>query len=118
MGRKKKKLKLSPAMKMGMMLVLLEGKYLRDTRAFKRYSKVVGLGELPIEHRELSDGRKIPIKIFTDTLFALRRRGLIKGVTRYFRTMAGVELTKQGLHKIKQWPEYGEIIALKVLNDL
>ena len=123
MNRKKKKLKLSPAMKLGMMLILLEGNKLV-------YANYVNKGKwymnspYPAIDKDLSNDCKIPAQISTCTISALERRGLARGNHRRFisshniHTAEGIYLTKQGLHRIKQWPEYGEIIAMKVIHDL
>ena len=114
MNRKKKKLKLSPAMKLGMMLILLEGKSLEYHSGSLQMWRFAS--QNPITSRELLDGRKIPETLGKATVRALLRRGLIKKTMRYGRTPLG--FTEQGLHKIKRWPEYGEIIAMKVVHDL
>lgn len=123
MSRKKKKLKLSPAMKMGMMLILLEGKKLVYATLISKRKWWISSPYLDMD-KVLFNGRRISDKVSTCTISALERRGLVKGNQRRFapeynnHAANGVYLTKQGLHRIKQWPEYEEIIAIKVLNDL
>ena len=113
----KKKLKLSPAMKLGMMIILLEGKHLKfHPRLPRSWHSWRFISLNPITPRELLDGRKIPESFGRATARALLRRSLIKKTMKYDRTPLG--FTEQGLHKIKQWPEYGEIIAMKVAHDL
>lgn len=117
MSRKKKKRKLSPAMKLGMMLILLEGENLVYKRDAERHLlDWILCSVYPITPRELLDGRKIPIILQKVTDAALQKRGLISKGSKYSRNSK--RLTKRGLYRIKQWPEYDEIIVMKVLNDL
>ncbi|MCK4827731.1 hypothetical protein KA005_69025, partial [bacterium] len=102
----KKKLKLSPAMKMGMMLILLEGRHLIYTHSIGPTRGNWWRVSSPwITPRELCDGHTIPMLLEDATNIALIRRGLISRGSYYNK---GRRLTKKGLYKIKQWPEYGE----------
>jgi len=68
----------------------------------------------------LLNGQVIRTTIGTPTRKALQKRGMLMlEKHRRMRMLDGIGvLTKRGLYVLSQWPEYGELLALRTLEDL
>ena len=106
---------LSSAMKEALMIIFMyEGELIEMETQRSHEWRVPGLKETSIT---LLSGRIIRTSINIKTLKALWKRGLSIQKGRRWSLLTP-RLTKKGLYRIRQWPEYGELLALRTLEDL
>lgn len=97
-----------------MMIFLYEGDLIEMETQRSHEWRVPGLKETSIT---LLSGRVIRTAISVNTLKALWKRGLSVQKGRR-RSLLTPRLTKHGIYVLGQWPEYGELLALRTLEDL